>query len=183
MITFKAQYIQPTTIKRRGLDGNFHDYKASIVELNADSENDLLALNKANCEWGNCKTILCDITRIFNFLNNKTRESQAERFFALTKQKENFEKLNEKDLLGVLQTRRNKDQTLEIENFQVAPDTNYNAVVRNYKNIGKSLIECIKEVFKNEKEILLEAEKSSIPFYEKQGFIKTGVKNTMIFKR
>ncbi len=183
MITFKAQFIKTANIKRKGIDSKYHDYQANIVELNTNSNADYITLNKTNCEWGNCKTILHDIAKIFNFLHLKERESQQERFFALTKQTENFENLDENKILGVLQTKRQKDNTLEIENFQVSPDTNYDAIFRKYKHTGKALLESIKEIFEKDNKIVLEAEKSAIPFYEKYGFIKTGVKNKMIFRR
>lgn len=183
MITFKAQYIKPVSIERKGLDSKFHPYQVALIEFNPKSEQDFLSLNVTNCNWGNCKTLLHDIMKKFNFLHRGLRMPQEERFFGITKQKEHFDKLEPDKILGVLQTRRNRQGKFEIENFQVSPNTNYDAIVRDYKGVGKALLEHIKEHFVKEKEILLDAKKSAIPFYEKFGFIKTGYKNQMIFRR
>ena len=124
-----------------------------------------------------------DITKIFNFFHQKIRESQQERFFGITEQKENFENLDHNKILGILQTRRNSSGKLEIENLQVSPETNFDAIVRKHKNVGRALLTGVKEIFKDEKEIVVNALDSAVPFYEKLGFIKTAKKNIMIFKR
>ena len=184
MITFKAHYIKPVTIQRKGIDSKYHDCKASLVKLDINSDNDLLALNRLNISWDNCKTILDDITRIYNYLYNKIRPSQSENFFVLTTQKDKFENLDVNAIQGVLQTRINeKKKMLEIEHFQVNPDTNYEACTRKYKGVGFALIEAIKEIFNKNKEIFVSAERYSIPFYEKAGFVKTGIRTNMIFRR
>lgn len=183
MITFKAQYIRPVDIKRKGKDCCYHNYQVSLVEFNPKSANDYISLNKTNCKWANCQSILHEITRIFNFLHQKLREPQQERFFGITEQTENFETLDENKILGVLQTRRNQLGELEIEHLQVSPYTNYDAVVRKYNNIGRTLLENLKEIYKDEKEIVVNALDSATTFYEKLGFIKTAKKNIMVFKR
>ena len=67
MITFKANFLKPVNIQRKSPDSNYLAYRVSLVELNPQSFNDYISLNKTNCKWGNCKTILHDITKIFNY--------------------------------------------------------------------------------------------------------------------
>ena len=100
---------------------------------------------------------------------------------AVTKQKQDFEMLNENDILGVLQTRRTKEKKLEIENLQVSPTANYNAINRDFMKIGSALLDSVKQIF-SDKEIFVTVKEGTTPFYKKNGFININKKN-MIFRR
>ena len=182
MINFKGQYIQPITIQRKGIDNNFHDYKVSLAELKTSSQNDLIAINNLNCAWNNCQTLVNDTAKIFNSLYAKTKSSEDEHFYVITTQKENYDKLNQDNILGILQT-KNKNGKIEIENLQVSPSTNYFAIVRNFKQVGRSLVTAVINL-NRDKSIELLSEFSALPFYEKMGFVRTGNKTTrMVLKK
>ena len=182
MITFKAQYIKPVTVQKKVYKSEFQNKEVSLVEFDTKSENDLITLNSLNCYWDNCRSLLHEITKIFNKIYYNDKEKQDEHFFAITEQKKDFDFLDETLILGVLQTRRLADNTLEIENLQVSPETNFNSVVRNYKYVGRALLESVKDFFPKDKTIVLNSLRSAMPFYRKYGF-KNIDPHKMIFKR
>lgn len=182
MINFKGKYIQPITIQRKGLDSKFHDYRASLAELKINSQNDLMTINNLNCNWGNCQTLVNDTAKLFNSLYAKTKPHEDEHFYVITTQKENYDKLNQDNILGILQT-KNKNGKIEIENLQVSPSTNYSAIVRNFKQVGRSLVMAVIKL-NSDKSIEILSEFSAMPFYEKMGFVRTGNKTTrMVLKK
>ena len=182
MINFKAQYIQPAVIKQKGVNNQYQDYKVSIAELKIDSQEDFIALNNLNCDWDNCKSLTNDIAKIFNALYAKTKPSEGEHFYVATVQKDNYNKLDKDNILGIIHTRKTNNG-IEIENLQVSPETNYSAVVRQFKEVGQSLINLVIKLNKNTP-ITLIAEYSVTPFYEKLGFIKVCKDTTqMVLKR
>ena len=182
MISFKAKYIQPTTIKHKGIDSQFHDYKAAIAELKTCSQNDLMTINELNCDWSNCQTLANDIAKIYNSLYANTKPSEDESFFVVTTQKDKFDKLDREKILGIIQTKKTNN-VLEIENLQVSPETNYAAVVRQFKQVGRRLVEFIINSNNNNRIELL-SERSAIPFYEKLGFTRiSGNLTRMVLKK
>lgn len=182
MITFKAQYIKSAEILAQNYNRDYTPYRASIVELNPKSKNDLISLNRTNMEWDNCETMADFITATFNTIHEYESNPNDERFFALTRQKDNYNQLDECHILGLVHTKRNPNNKLKIEYLQTNPDTSYTSFIRSFKHVGEALVKFVIEFFPD-KEIFLNAERSAIPFYEKIGWKKTGDLTKMIFKK
>ena len=168
-INFKARYLGEVTIKKRGLF-RYKPYKASLVEFDKKDANDLAALQTLIKNWkGYIKYLL------------KSYEP-SERTIGLTVQKRNFEKINPKKMLGILQYYEQKKSIL-LARFQTAPNAEYseNNYKRKYKETGSRLIERVLPP-QNNKSVSLLSSDEAIPFYEKQGFKHLkGTSNFMYF--
>lgn len=179
-INFTANYIKPVQIKK--LQGiKYKPYEASLVEL---TKEDIPSLKQVSRNW---KSIIITLIECDSsiYLGNKNYH-----FYALTKQKENFAKLNTNDMLGVMEVETRKDLN-KIIGLQTNPEYisyKYGSFkdrvktfvkklkefkpFREYKHIGKELLNSVKEQSPNT-EIELQARKQAINFYKKQGFKHT----------
>ena len=172
MISFQAQRYYPIKIQKKYFWGDFLDSKGCIAKLDSTSQKDLTALNKLKYQW------------LGHFLINEFRDNfikkihnndlhKNEDFFILTEQTEDFENLDEKQILGVMQINKTENKKeIKIKNLLVNPFTNFEADTRNYKQVGTQLIKFAKAYFAGSK-ILVNSERTAVPFYEKQGFKRT----------
>lgn len=168
MINFKAKYNSNGTIKRLNKKQNYDNIPAYFVELNVNSKKDLNALKKVADNWkGNIyATDVYERLKFYHY-NNSNASALEERFFALTTQRNNFNKLNFKKILGVVEIFLPLGEDPEIEFLQ----TNPKFLKKNpkIKHIGKTIVDNIKKILKDET-IALYSTYNAIPFYEKQGF-------------
>ena len=86
----------------------------------------------------------------------------------LTTQNKDFENLDKKQILGLVQMQSDSISPDEIRYLQVKPDLKYGNNKRAYKNIGSQIISSLKAIYN--KKITLISSFSAANFYEKQGF-------------
>ena len=170
-INFKANYIKPVNIKKQG-----EDYSASLIQIDKTNPNDIKALQKLAYSWGT-RTYAYDV-----YINasddyyalrgeeNYSKYSDPSEYYAITKQKNNFDDLNYADILGITQL-SNRENTNEIKYLQVEPKNSYYSKQRKYSHVGSTLIENIKQMF-SDKVLFLYSNAKSISFYEKLGFVQ-----------
>ena len=172
-ISFKANYLFPTNIKK-----NNTDYQVSFVELNPTSENDMKALSSIALYWDNHTSFAADIFETFKHHYITYNLSPDERYFALTSQKNKFEKLAPSEILGVAQINKS-NRLLSLDFLQVDPE--YKGIIFDspYRRIGTALLNSIKKLYPR-RDIILKPVESSIEFYKKNGF-KT-LDRKMIYK-
>lgn len=181
MINFKANYVSPTYIKDTYRNSNKQDCKVSLVEVNPNSQADLSAIHDIALNWGKRDTYAVNIMENL-FYSHYCEDFSGKRFFALTKQPNNFEKLKGEEVLGLAMVITNDTKEVRLEYLQVEPENNYFSIERRYKGIGSSLLHSICDIFKN-RDISLCSAKSAIEFYKSQGFKQINETMYFILKR
>ena len=172
-ISFTANHLKNVSIKKQIASNKFEPITASIVELDIKDSRDLNAMYEAAKDWEQIKKgdfgldIYYDATEISPM---STKELKNKRYYALTTQTSDFKNLDSKKIQGMALFFEHKNKFNELNALQVNPRANSEAVLgyRSYKNVGKSLVDYVKEVSK--KPVMVYSTYSSKPFYEKQGF-------------
>lgn len=181
-INFTGSFVKNVTISKLIADGKMKPENVALVKLDKADPRDTMTLAETACKWENvasgyASNIYCDSLKAKNYpdVNN-------EHYFALTTQKENFEKLEADKILGLSLFFEKNSPHNELAWLQANPSTNHEAGQRSYKNIGKALVNFMKGLFK--KPIFVQADKKAIPFYQKLGFIQTEkLPEQMIYKQ
>lgn len=166
-ISFKGQFISNINIKRAGYPLPTH--QAAIVEADPLKFHDLKALEDVDRLWdGNfSRCIYKDAYRIN--LNNAPDSKQ--KFFILTDQKENYNRLNSDDILAeakVVLDYPVKGKVF-IDYLQVQPENSFDSNNRTYEKLGTSFLSFLKKYYNNS-EIGLRSLHSTVDFYIKNGF-------------
>lgn len=166
MINFKANLHSVGTIQKLDKSNHYTKQPAYFVELNTKSKKDLNALERIATSW---KDNIYATDTYYRFKENFFKEQQEhnERFFALTTQKNGFDKLDHHKILGVAEIYLPFDEDPEIEFLQTNPKFLKNKA--KFKHIGKVIVDKIKKILANNT-ISLYSTYNAIPFYEKQGF-------------
>ena len=182
MISFKANYLGQTTIKRIGENNTFLECKATLVELDPNSGNDEKALGGLHEDWGPADKYSQSIH--FRFLDKSYQPNYYNelRFFALTRQIKNFENLRREDILGIAQISKNYNDDIKINYLQTNPEYMVHNHFRNFKGIGSALLKAIEKAIPKGN-IRLTALPSTIEFYEKLGYAVEHKLGAMIKKR
>ena len=149
----------------------------SLVEFNRNNDADVRTLKEIVESWR------VDSLTLLHDKDNKTR------VIFITTQKQNFENLNPKAILGYtccLDSECKENNTVKITSLYTNPKYKYkknrfesdsliNKIIqyrRKYKEIGTVLVNEIKTKYKNRKINLVSA-RAAIPFYESLGFKHT----------
>lgn len=177
MINFKANFIKPVTIKH----GN-NKQDVSFVEIDTNNKKDITTLSNVAYGWG-IKTYAYDI---YTNAADTWRKGgmgfysvNPEHYYAVTKQKDNFEDLNFNEILGVVQLNENDDSN-EIKYLQIDPKHCHGSDKRKYSNIGHSIVDSLKSLYP-QKKMTLYANYDAIDFYKKEGF-KEDESNTRYYE-
>ncbi len=167
MINFRANYIGNTPIKQL-YNNKYVDTKANLIELNPNNNSDLMALKEIGNSWYCGSSLAAEI-----YLDAKENylysTKNKQKFYALTSQKDTFEKLNSEKILAVIEAEEYNKNILEIIFLQVHPYYNYYSYDREYKKIGSGLLDIIKKIY-SDKIIILKPVFEAINFYLKNGF-------------
>lgn len=170
MISFKANLIRPVSVERMVDEKNYKSIPTSFVELDNTSSQDLQALRKISRSWDNGKSYAWDI---YNFFSCSFEEDEdfllSKRYFAVTTQRQNFEKLSYDRVLGLAQM-NDEDSYYMLEFLQVDPDTNFNEFYRKFKGVGAAMLMALKTLFNSKDIVLRPADSNVVEFYVKQGF-------------
>lgn len=165
---FRAKFIKKVPVQK--LDFATKRYKttqASFVEFEPENLQDLKALAKAQSAWDG-EFFAADIVRAAAKMFQGELKQPKNRIFVLTTQSDDCRNLNKDSILGMVQMVGGKAAPAELKFFQVRPDLSYNKVHRDYKGVGKAILDSIKEIYT--KAIKLQSCYSAANFYEKQGF-------------
>lgn len=172
-ISFNGTYIKPITIKKLAPNGEFVPHEVSLVQFDANNLDDVRAIQCTHDEWkifDNCFTeIIRDVAKWLHSIKSK---QQSRKIFFLTNQQYGFEKLNPSEILGEFMTWKQKNSNnVQVEVIQANPFHNYDvAEFRRYSEIGKGMIDEIKEQYANQV-LKLHSDQGATGFYEKQGFV------------
>lgn len=170
-IAFGAKFRDTRTIVKQR--GHFKEnYNVAFVELSAKSKKDVDAIINLIEPWGGFNSYTFDIAKdMHDILSNYKQPSALNfpRFFAYTKQAEDFKHINEKDILGITEISFPKPNEIKINCLETSPLYRAEVATRPLKHIGTSLVKTIQEMFEGFS-IFLCAEKNRVSFYKNLGF-------------
>ena len=180
-INFTARLVSNPIIKQRSSMFDYKKQQASIVELDCRSMDDIKALSEASDRWmgrgGKYIDDILDVALYESNMEGALYESNIlniknDHFYALTTQKQNFDQLKPKNILGVMLFTERIGSNNEIQLLEVSPTTsktkNY---IRKYKQVGRRLVEYVQDKYSN-KDIEVWADFDARNFYKKLGFKK-----------
>lgn len=173
-ISFRANFISPSQIKTSACK----EIRTSFVELKSKCFNDRNVLRDVESQWGEGQSFATEILRdlensIFMFNPNK-------RYFALTMQNKQFDKLIPKKILGLAEIIQGNGR-IKLKYLQADPKNNMHSSNRKFTGIGTAILNALKTLFpKND--IVLQTAASARDFYKFNGFEEWGIENEMIFR-
>ena len=138
-ISFTATYKDRINISYRNRSNEIKDKEVSLVEMDKTVDRD--AVFKTACLWQ-----IDNNTRNYSWYilsameRDKEPEVEREHFLAVTTQKDNFENLDYKKVLGMVMVSEQEDCSV-LDWLQVKPKytSMYNKEDRKYLNIGKAM--------------------------------------------
>lgn len=177
-ISFTAKFISPVTVLKSTDTGKYLQKSVSCVELLPRSRNDLQSLKDLHELWGhgNYSGDIYYDAKDFNGYFEEYRPS----FFAITKQKDNFEKLVPEDILGIAETSTTFGGIKDLDYLQTNPNF-LNKVQPAFKHIGTAMLNFIESINKGRR-----IEINSVPeaesFYLKNGYQRLNKDEHVFFK-
>lgn len=166
-LSFKAvkKEYMPTV---KELDTNtlkYNDKKVSFVELNSFNTNDMITLNNISEDWDKsmfAESIYQDALNI-----NELEDIDCNvKFYAITTQNKNHEKLIPEKILGLCEIKEEGYKKAFVEFVESNPESINNPHAK-YKAIGNGIFEALKNYYDN---ISLQSTVTALEFYERQGF-------------
>ncbi len=168
-VYFGAKFIQTIPVKQYSYRAKtYSSVPVSFVELNPFDKQDLKTLEKIIYEFGDdsyAGNIYFDAKHF-----NQDIPRLLMRFFAITKQKDSFEKLKPEEILGLADITEKGGFKINLNYLQTHPQyLNSYPRPKFYKGIGTAIIDCLKNMAQK---INLRSTPSSatINFYKKNGF-------------
>ena len=155
----------------------------SVVELNPRDKHDLKVLDKLSETWEKADfsdRIFCNAVAA----TAKNADPSQYKFFIITKQNKDFDKIKAKDVLAQAQIDFDEyhiKNKVWIDFLEVKPETKYGTEKRKYSDIGKRFLDYFKSAYKG-KTLSLVPTDSAKPFYEKQNFIRPFNSHTMEYQ-
>ena len=144
MITFRAKRINPVYIKRYNpVTLKYEKCPAAFIRLDKKSAADYEAVN--NLPWirGAGQKYAAEIVANFNSEYNKKRNVRRDNFYALTLQTDNFDHLDSGRILGLAEAAKNRG-SVYLDFLQINPKYKFGIAQREYKEVGKSIIDGFK---------------------------------------
>ena len=179
-VNFKGVYLDKRPVTKIYPDKTTGLYVVPLVEMQPVSINDMKTLKDVAELWrgDTTDTFVTDIADDFdNVFRHGCRDR---RFIAITNQRRNFNKLHSENAMGVIEFTRHTAKKYWIDYVQVSPEFEYFYENRTVKDVGKALINYLKEILP-QKELWLNSVLTAIPFYEKMGFERVN-DLTMVFR-
>ena len=171
MISFTASYINKVGIKEKcPHSSRFQDKSASLVELSMLDKRDVKTLEELSYDWGDY-SYATNLYEFAKYINSKQITNSPQKLLAITTQKENFKNLEPSKVLGLVEYTPIEDNSAKINLIETNPVHTYYSNDREYKNIGKGLIQGVIEHSKADK-ITLHSVPSAKYFYKKLGFVQ-----------
>lgn len=180
-ISFGARYIHSVKIDKTN-GGQKH--KAALIELDPKNEHDNSCVQQIIQDWGGIDSYTYDIAHnmgeILCDLHDDTMP--IPRFFAITSQRSNFNKLIPEALLSLSEITELKNGIINIDFLETMHEQAHNAKRPMLKHIGTKMLDCVKKIYKG-KTLELNSTNEAIGFYLKNGFIKKAENfNRFMFK-
>jgi len=167
MISFQARYILPAVVMRQESNG-YKNTKVSFVELDAKNYSDLKSVKQLEYFWSKNSQYIFDICDTFADLIHGALNNDIIKIFALTAQKSDFDKLDSNKILGLVEFEKVNDKVNHINYIQTGKNFSYYTDMPEYKYVGSTLLDKLKERYPQQDILLLSAKAND--FYKKNGF-------------
>lgn len=169
-INFKAQPLNKINIQMyEKKSKNFIPYTVTFVKLDASNKMDMEVVEKSAKTWKNSKYIQ-RIATASHWMDTVPIE-----VYALTRQKNNFNKLNHNKILGFAEMRpdNNDERFAALYRLQVREEarTINNPKNKTYKKVGSSILASLKNIYQNIS-LFSDGGTALEQFYTKNNFIK-----------
>lgn len=166
-INFRAKFKNPVQILTKDALGSYKPKVASFVEIENTNKNDIKALKNVCHYWGENDQYACNIytTALERYYNPDWYDSF--KIFAITKQKDKFEKLNDEHILGLAEVTEKKPRDFYISYIQVDPRNVY-SITPEFKRVGTRILDSIKSMA--DRIVLSPNSRNTAKFYEENGF-------------
>lgn len=181
-VNFKAKLINPAKIKVKVNYNKWVDDDCNFVKFNTSNEEDIQTINNIRKLWKN-KNLSDSIAEELDIMGNKAE------IFALTRQKDNFENMDAKMVLGLMTTDKINQLNRSINIYKIgsSPEFAYAQHIRHrsLKYTGKTLLQEFVKYIKGQKNIesiRIEAEPTDIDFLNRINFPKR-VEDVFILNR
>ena len=169
-ISFGANFIKNTTILQKDKSGNFKPYDVALVELDPYSKNDIATMAEIADEWFSWESFTPQILESMENISDRHQMIRSERkFYALTTQTDNFEKLDQMNILNTAQVSDYRFNQIKLDFIETNPAYKHKEAKSCYKHIGTAMLNCIKELY-SKKDIYLRAIDDAVDFYLLNGF-------------
>ena len=169
-VNFTANLISHPSIPKRASAVHYKQTPVSLVELDHNDKNDVKAIQQTEKSWfGHGGVYIEQFSRDFEkqLLEEDVTKGH---FYALTSQKDGFDKLQSDKILGVMELNETSDKVNEIKWLETNPKSQKlrGGYGREYKNVGKSLVKYVLNTY-NKKDIFVQSAYRAINFYKKLG--------------
>ena len=176
MLTFKGSLVSPTSVNKSYNITITTNRDASFVEMNPFDKNDSETLRKVKSIYGNWGPNASLINDIFQYEGQSCNNVNS-RYFVLTEQNEELEKVKPSAVLGLAKTTQMADNGVFIDMIQVNPwhvfsrrwDVKRNVQHDHYSHCGTSIIESLKKIFSG-KDLWLHSPRHLIDYFLAKGF-------------
>ena len=169
MITFGSIYKSSASVNKISKNKELIPHNVAFVEMKPDSMYDNLTLNiVANILPKRKKFARTMWENFVMTYKGKSKDAKV-KYFAITKEQPNYKFVKPNNVLGMV----------EVSFYPLTGNAvfvNYIQVLKNFifnkfDHVGTSIIDSIKKLYPD-KDIILNAIPSTVPFYEKNGFFK-----------
>ena len=146
--------------------------ETSFVQIDSDNKFDIKALRDVAKYWkDNLYADNAYNTALMKFKQERNHKNYD--VYALTFQKDNLERLDSDDIIGIVEVMNLEDKQVYIEHIEGKP-VYVNEIHRQYNEIGTAMLDSLKEFYDK---IVLVARRSKVvsKFYVKNGFIEKPV--------
>lgn len=147
---FGARFISPATIKIKNDKGKWVDDTVSFIKLNTGRKADVKAIEDVKYHWDG-QNLSGGVAEEVKILGNKAE------VFALTTQTDNFERVNPKDILGVMSTDKIYKAKGDVEIFKIGSDPAFayeqNHRHRSIRHVAKSMLQEFVKLLNKNKDI------------------------------
>jgi len=164
-ISFKAQFINNTTVRARNENGKYIDKSIAVVKMNPNSKLDYNSVQDISQLWGDEETYVKSMLNHYNIIV----EDQKRSIYIVTEQSDNFRKLLPEKVLGMIEVSKYNNFS-RIDFIQTKPQHAYKSRKRNYKNIGWAMLSLTERIY-GDKKIILNSVRKAVEFYKKYGFV------------
>lgn len=177
MVSFRANLISTQYVAKKNNDNSYSNYPVSFVQLNDENKDEVMAVRKTSANWAYGDKFGGNIADCMLESFSTKPNDRVDKYFAITKQVDDFEKLRSEDILALALTTPSESGEECIDYIQVEPkyvstlpEYTLGFKLPNFKAIGSAICDGIENLFKD-KNICLFALKNIAPFYERRGYI------------
>ena len=167
-INFKATFVSKSNIKVLDENGQFKDKTVNFVKRNPYSKLDYNSICTISDLWSGSRH---NFVKSMLHHSDIIRDDEKSDVYFLTEQENNFRKIVPEKVLGMVEVTKHNNFS-RINFIQTRDDNIFQNKSRTQKGIGQAMMDMVKVIYGG-KDVILNAVRTAIGFYEKNGFVVT----------